>query len=187
MSRLLLVVSGFTAMLAWPVFAESPSPIANDAYSASEFFDAMDTLGVSVTPNLDPRKCAVSMDLDQNKYLDVIPTLQKRGTLNKDLSQTYINTHPFTLSMAWLMQVAAPITKVVYEDNSVIDKCSFSANVAYPDDYGSMHKKLAFTFNFTRALFKRIDWDHFVIQNLPKVAPQFRFTDWMMTEVEGEK
>lgn len=77
-------------------------------------------------------------------------------------------------------------TKPVYEENANADKCSFEQTVTILDDYGNNKTVRAFSYNFTRAIYRKINWDNFPAQNMIKVAPGFRINLEFQAIVSGE-
>ena len=95
--------------------------------------------------------------------------------MNQDISETTLNTQPNMISMGFIFQMLPVATKEVYDNNKGADHCVFTQSLSVVDDYGNDKKILMFSYNFTRALYNKINWDHFPAQNMVKVGPEFHF------------
>lgn len=98
------------------------------------------------------------------------------GMLNPDITQTRINSEPNMLSMAFALQMLPVATKEVYENNKEVDRCEFLQSLSSIDDYGNDKKITVLTYQFTRALYKRINWDNVQAQSMMKIAPKFHMS-----------
>ena len=131
--------------------------------------------------------CHVTGVIDKQKFLQEVPNLQKFGTLNPDLNQTYINTKPTTLTIVFTTMLAAGVTKETFENNPSVNFCSFFMNVKEADVYGHKMEKKILSYAFDRATFEKINWDQFEPKNMMKVAQKFSFTAEMIRRVEIEE
>jgi hypothetical protein len=55
------------------------------------------------------------------------------------------------------------------------------------DVYGNDRTEVLFGFDFSRALYTKINWDKFAPENLPKIAPKFSFAIETMKQIETER
>ncbi len=94
---------------------------------------------------------------------------------------------PRSITFAFGIQMAPAIVQAVYDGNADVNSCAFNQFIDGVDDYGNTKRTMMFSFHFTRALFKKVNWDGFEAQNLPKIAPQFRFGSAFMQAVEEER
>lgn len=78
-------------------------------------------------------------------------------------------------------------TKSLYDENAVADKCLFIQTITIIDDYGNDKTIPALSYNFTRDIYKKINWDNFPNQNMIKVAPGFRFDPEFQALVSREQ
>jgi hypothetical protein len=131
--------------------------------------------GFSDSPNINSQSCKVSMQLEQKEFLTHIDELKTIGLLNPDLTQTAINLKPNLISMAFIMQMLPVATKEIYENNKNVDLCEFTQSLIGADDYGNDTHIMVLSYNFTRSLYKKINWDKFEAQKMLKVAPKFQF------------
>jgi hypothetical protein len=67
-------------------------------------------------------------------------------------------------------------TKDAYDDNANADKCTFHQTLTFIDDYGNDKTISAFSYNFTRSIYKKINWENLPNGNMAKIAPGFRFS-----------
>jgi hypothetical protein len=120
--------------------------------------------------------CNVEMGLNQKTFIENLPQLQQIGLLNRDITQTQINSEPNMLSMAFAIQMLPVATKEIYENNKKVDRCEFSQSLSSIDDYGNDKKIKVLTYEFTRALYKKINWDNIPTQGMMKIAPKFHMS-----------
>ncbi|MGO8779164.1 MAG: hypothetical protein ACLQKK_09675 [Rhodomicrobium sp.] len=143
--------------------------------------------GFSSNPDTSPSSCKVEMQLNQATFVKHIDELKAIGLLNSELTQTTVNLMPNTLSMAFAMEIVPVATKEIFERNQDINRCQFFQKVTITDDYGNDKSVLMFSYWFTRELYKKINWDNFPAQNMPKVAPKFQFSREFALMTMGER
>jgi hypothetical protein len=129
--------------------------------------------GFSSLPHVTGSSCSVELSLNQKTFIENFDELKQIGLMNRDISQTMINSKPDFLSMGFVVQMLPVATKEIYDDNKNVDRCKFSQSLSSVDDYGNDKKILMLTYEFTRALYKKINWDSFQAQAMMKVAPKF--------------
>lgn len=162
----------FFACAADSVWAAEADATA-EAMSVGEIFGAF---GYSADPGaIDAKTCNLALNLDQKTFVPKIPDLQKMGLLNDELTQAKINSEPNTLSLAFIVQVMPVAVEQIYKEHKNADRCHFTQYLTIVDDYGNDKKLLAASFDFTRALFARINWTKFESAKLVRIAPNFRF------------
>ena len=128
----------------------------------------------------------VIITIDQEKYISAIPTLQGIGAINRDITQTQINTSPMHLISFAILFFGTAIVPEVYKAHTTSDKVHFSEVLVYDDDYGNEQKKEIASFDFTRELFKKINWNSFRETNLPKISGNFKVTPFFQSKFMDE-
>jgi hypothetical protein len=145
--------------------------------------------GFSITPHATGSSCSVTMTLAEKTFVDSIPELKQIGLLNNELTQTAINSKPNMISMAFVIEMLPVATREVYDSNKNVDICEFSQSLLAVDDYGNDKKIPMLTYEFSRSLYKKVNWDKFQAQNLMKIAPKFHsapeFAQVLLKEAEG--
>ena len=136
--------------------------------------------GFLSNPDVSPTSCKVEMQLNQATFIEHIEELKALGLLNSDITRTAVNLMPNTLSMAFAMQMVPAATKEIFERNNNVNRCEFFQKVTTIDDYGNDKSIMMFSYWFTREVYKKINWDNFPAQNMPKVAPKFQFSQEFM-------
>jgi hypothetical protein len=154
--------------------------------AAAEAPNAMEMFGYT-TSRVAGKKCAISINLDQVKFIQSVPQLKAMGVLNADLvDQTMVNTHPETLAVAFLMEMAPLTVKESFDSDGSLQSCSFTDYVIGQDDYGNDRRAAAFSFEFTRAIYGKVNWDRLDTARFPKIAPGFAFVPGFMLQVGAE-
>jgi hypothetical protein len=124
----------------------------------------------------------VEIDINQGEILDSIPDLQKMGAINPDLTETGINMNKTLIStMTGLYFTAASMSDIY--NNKNLDKLHFKAYLIVPDDYGNDKKHLVYSFNFSKDLNGKINWDNMTVDRFMKISPNFKFSDWYAASV----
>ena len=163
-----------TAALIGPVFAgddnSSEGTKTDDSVNVNTVFGRY---GFSSSPHVTASSCSVELTLNQKTFIENIDDLKQMHLMNREISQTMINSKPNFLSMAFAFEMLPVATKEIYDENKNVDRCQFSQSLSSTDDYGNDKKILMLTYEFTRALFKKINWDNFQAQSMMKVAPKF--------------
>jgi hypothetical protein len=126
------------------------------------------------TERVPGQSCVVKMMIDRKKFIGAVPELKAMDLLNPEyVTQTRMNVEPTALAMAFSLQMAPAVVKDVYDEDAKADRCKFVQAITTEDDYGNDKVGTLFTFEFTRAIYKKVNWDKFLSQNLPKVAIKF--------------
>jgi hypothetical protein len=180
------VVMTLGAIISSAIAAHAEDKKANGQAPQSTVNMVFGRYGYHSDPKLSATECNVHMNLDQKTFLDNFKEIQKIGLLNETLDSSTVFTEPNTLSLAFLFQMIPPATKDVYEENADADKCSFKQTMTVLDDFGNDMTVPALSYTFTRAIYRKINWDNFPNQNMIKVAPGFRIDPELQTMVSGE-
>jgi hypothetical protein len=154
---------------------------------AAQAFDEMFAkFGYKVHREVAAGRCTVESDIEADKFLESIPDLQRLQIMNRDITQTQINLLPTSLEMAFALNMTATAIENTFDQNPQASTCSFRQYLDDADDLGHERKRPMFSYNFTRALNAKVNWDKFQSKNIMKVAPGFRFDPMMMQAVEEE-
>jgi hypothetical protein len=180
------VVMNLAAIICSGIAAHAEDKKANDQAPQSAVNLVFGRYGFHSDPKISTTGCNVLMQLDQKTFLDTFQETHKLGLMNETLDRSKVTTEPNTLSLAFLFQMLPAATKTVYEENANADKCSFEQSITILDDYGNDKTILALSYNFTRAIYGKINWDNFPNQNMIKVAPGFRINPEFQAIVSGE-
>lgn len=175
------------AAIGWALAAHAEDKTAADQVPQSTINAVFGRFGFHSDPKVSSAGCSVHMNLDQKEFLAHFHEIQKIGLMNDMLDSSKVNTEPNTLSMGFLFVMLPTATKDIYEENVDADKCSFSQTMTILDDYGNDKTILALSYTFTRAIYKKINWDNFPNQNMMKVAPGFRFSPEFQTMISVEQ
>lgn len=131
--------------------------------------------GESASANITKASCNVTLTLDKDKFLQSIPMLQTAGILNPDMTTTQINRAPNSIAWVFATLGAGNATMQLYKLDRSVDQCSFIQYMNDIDDFGHTNKVKMFSYNFSRALSNKINWESFKAEKLPKIASQFKF------------
>ncbi|MHB8391720.1 MAG: hypothetical protein ACYDBH_19435 [Acidobacteriaceae bacterium] len=123
--------------------------------------------------------------INETKFLAAIPVLQQIGVLNPDLNQTAINLMPVALSSIAAETISGLAVMTMYQDPR-LDRLQVNSYLQVPDNYGHMKSHLMHSFSFNRKLYSRIDWKNFQTTNLPRVAPGFKYGQWVLNKADAE-
>lgn len=148
-----------------------------------------------INKNLDGDNNAIWFDFDDDNNLIVtvdkddslteIPDLQKQGIMNQDITQTGINLLSYCLC-GWYSFIYLPqILKGIYE-NTQINKMHVKVVLEDSDAYGNNKDKLMYEFDFSRDIYKKINWMNFKWINIPKVVLNFKQAQWYKIKTQKE-
>lgn len=119
--------------------------------------------------------------------LNVRPRLQAQGLMNPDVTATYAAKNAFSVAWAFGMSCAAGLLEPIYEDNPALDALAVRVAAVFPDDFGHLQNEALATFGFSRALFRKINWEEFEPRGLPKVALSYRSTPFFTRKFAEER
>lgn len=159
------------------------SPLARAA--SNDLQTMLSPWGVSVEEQQTKNLRAYEFAINKRELMIAMPDLQSAGLINRDLDETFINRHQVTLIMIAAQDIAVAALTSIYKSKDA-DLVNMSFFLMSPDEFGHPQKKDLFRFSFTRALFEKIDWDNFEMQNFPKIAPKFKISPWLATALARE-
>jgi hypothetical protein len=112
--------------------------------------------------------------IDQNTVLTHLPSWQKAGVMDKNLSKIEANLYkpliPAALSIPYVSKTIQQYYSARYQNAPL----HVTAYLIAPDIYGNNQvKTVCYSFNFTHELYQKINWRHFQAYNLIKVVPDF--------------
>ena len=130
-----------------------------------------------------------SLDILANRraIIQSVPLLQAAGALNPELTTVFVNTHPFTLPYVVALLAASDVIKRTFEKHSALNFVSIRVMMVYDDEFGQERRELAASFDFTRALYQKVNWERFDVQNLSKVAMNYQSTPFMQQKMNQER
>lgn len=151
-----------------------------EAVGTPAFESMFGQFGLKVRREIAGTKCSVDSDLDASTFISSIPMLQGIGLLNRDVTQTQINTEPTRLELAFSIQMAPLIIQPTFERQPQPSNCVFRQFLDDADDLGNDRRRLLFSYAFSNALSGKVNWDKFQALNITKIAPRFRVEPWAM-------
>lgn len=128
----------------------------------------------------------LEISIAQTEAIAAIPEMQKNGILNSDITQTTINTAPFTILNYIGLFFTNFIIEGIYDKNPNIDKINVKIFLLTTNDYGNEEKHLLYSFKFNRDLYQKINWSNFNGDKLTKIAPEFKISLWNGEQLEKE-
>jgi hypothetical protein len=140
---------------------------------------------IGVTQALDRAKTPPQtvITLDRNVLIAALRRKEESGLLNPIFTAGYINTHKNSLAIVTGLVHSAMEVDDAY-GNTNIDQSHVVVVMVLADDYGHRQKIPLFSFDFNRALYNKIDWEHLDPANMPKVALNFRYSPWAKMSAE---
>lgn len=166
------------------VMVASGLAVAQDI-GLNAFMGNMGSFGALMNFNQNSKPAVLTEIFDVQKMTKLIPTFQSMGLMNPDISQTAMNIMPVTLNGVVAVEMTSSTTLVIYQ-KTPIDLLHINAFMRIVDDYGRQKDVPIFSCRFTRALYKKIDWNHFNSASFPKVAASFKYSPWYMMKVRSE-
>jgi hypothetical protein len=156
----------------------------DDDYALARLFSLS---GIRFVARVLDDKPSLDILADRRVIAQSVPLLQAAGALNPDLTTFFVNTHPFTLPY-FVARVATPyILKKTFENRSFLHLVSVKVIIVYYDEFGQERRELAASFDFTSALYQKVNWERFDVQNLSKVAMNYQITPFMQQKMNQEE
>lgn len=153
--------------------------------SSRAFNSYLDGIGISYIR----AGSTMTIMINQQKALEAIPSLKEDGILNPELTQTFVNACP-TLVSAYIGFLYTGVILIYTYKNMPLDKINVKIYIELPDIFGNNIQHSIASFKFSKNLFNKINWDNFdasMMNNLfPKVAPDFRYSEWYEEKMQEE-
>ena len=134
-------------------------------------------LGYSVTRDTKAKPAAVTVKLSQSEYLGHLGQLRQLHMINPKLPDDYVLSHIYSTGFSLLVDYMPIAINETFAPpggaKTVPEHAHFSGVLTYPDGKGGETSEEVVSFDFDRALFKRIDWSKFPPYNLMSTAPHF--------------
>ena len=126
----------------------------------------------------------IVITLNRNEVIASLHEKEQAGLLNPIFTSGYIDAHKNSLAIVTGLVHSAMELDDAYKGTS-IDQSHVQVVMILPNDYGPSQKIALFDFDFNRALYDKIDWDHFDPTTIPKVVPKFRYSPWAKMSAES--
>lgn len=115
----------------------------------------------------------LSIYIDQKKFMDSLPRLQKMGALDANLTATEASFYKPLLPASVSVSYVANIVKNLYKSHPNLDQIKVRTYMRAPDSYGHVVNAACYSFDFNRRLYQQINWATFQPDNLREIAPNF--------------
>jgi hypothetical protein len=112
----------------------------------------------------------LTITCDQEKVIAAMPSLKQMGIINPDLTETAMNVLPLSLTGVVLTETYAAAIPAIYSEKTAINSLRVIGAITSADTYGNVASHVAMSFGFDRSLYQRINWEHFDVRNIMKVA-----------------
>jgi hypothetical protein len=121
---------------------------------------------------------------DRDALIASLQGKEAAGLLNPVFTSGYINSHKNSLAiMTGLVHSAMAVDRAY--GNSSLDRAHVRVVMVLPNAYAPAQKITLFSFDFSRALYDKIDWDQFDPADIPKTALHFRYSPWAKMSAEA--
>jgi hypothetical protein len=143
-------------------------------------------LGIKLTYEHTSQSCSVLSTMDDTTFRGLTSAFIAGRAMNDAQARSW-TAHSFTVGL--LLQQAefsAPTVKHLYTDFPDADACNFEVALNSFDVFGQPAPKLLYTFTFSRAIFNKINWEHFIPSNLAKIAGGFKVSPDAAARLEAE-
>jgi|GEM_PF-2454912 len=127
--------------------------------------------GFSVHKNYSDDSYIVSVS--QNEAIETLPNFISQGKITVSKNFDPISDRP-EITGLMLLYFAGIITRDLYNEPST-DKIKIIGYIDDSDDYGNPKQIKVFSFEFTRPLYDKINWDNFNTDKLQRVAKHFTY------------
>lgn len=127
----------------------------------------------------------LSINVDQGKMVDALPRLQSLGYLSSKIPDSAIKQKPTLITFTIGIIFTTAILHYNYEVNKSLDKIHVTSYII-PKDASAGSKQECYSFDFTRALFDKTDWNKLSYNDFIKMIPNFNFTTWCRNQMTKE-
>lgn len=181
-----IVLAASAAFIMSSIWREVPAPAPGATEpgimaSSKDFVSAAKQMGVTFALKGDQ----LEINTDQKLALAAIPGLQTLGVVNPKITAADIKRFPLTLSGGIGILIATGVVPYIYKTTQA-DKIHVSLYLDRPDQKGKMSHQLILSFDFTRSLYEKENWDKFPAKRFMEIAPNFKFDPWYDAELKKE-
>jgi hypothetical protein len=128
-------------------------------------------------------KDQLNITIDEKTAVDALPALEAEGVIPK-IAPADIVRAPLGMSVAVVgVSFSVVILDSVYAGNAATDKLIVQAFVL---PIGSKQKQLCYTFDYSRDMYKKMDFNKLTPKDFMLNTPGFTFTDWCRTNMQKE-
>lgn len=118
--------------------------------------------------------CSTTVTIDQPTFAANVQDMVDSDIFSKKVSPTLGNVAPHYLMNVFEAETAPYIVRSLFMRNPDVNTCHFVFQYVNPDDYGNDVTHRMLSFDFTRVIFQKVNWDRFNIDNLRKISPNFK-------------
>lgn len=125
----------------------------------------------------------VTFIIDERSLFQNISKIKEDGFMrnNADEEILYSNTDVFAGIFGFLF--VSMFTIFYYDINNKIDNMHYLVKIKNFDAYGQPLLHNAYSLDFNRTLYKKVDWGNFDWRNMPKIAKNVLFSSWYNNEL----
>lgn len=135
---------------------------------------------VLTKPNLD-------ITVDESKALAALPDLEKQGMINGTIPPADVAAMPISISGALIgVSFSAVIIHTEFQNDPSLDKLHVQVYLLPTDSKSDADKQLCYSFDFTRELFNKTNWDTVTPKDIMVNSPNFKFSDWCQSAIDKE-
>lgn len=162
-----------TSMLVTTVSAAEP------ANAAANLKQNIASIGITY----DQMKQNVDIVIDQRKTIAALPTLTSHGLIS-NIAPNDIATAPLSLSVALIgISFTVVIIDSIFSHNNDLDSIHVQTYVL---PAGSQEKKLCYSFDYSRAMYEKMDMDNLTPKAFMLNTPSFTFSPWCKENMDKE-
>ncbi|MBX5452645.1 MAG: hypothetical protein K6U10_01770 [Acidobacteriia bacterium] len=149
-------------------------------------FEELSHYGFSTSQDrkANPPRCDVR--LTQEVYLGHLSELRELGMINARISPMYILLHLYSVGFSLLIDYMPIVINVIFGSQDAPEKMHFSGYLRYPSGNGTEKEQIAVSFDFSKALARKINWANFPPYQLIHTAPNFVIEPWLKEKMAEE-
>ena len=131
--------------------------------------------------------CKVDAVLNKADFIAAIPMLKQIGVFDTEIvNQVVINSKPMTLAMTFLIARAPILTQATFDDDNDVQTCIFTYSVLDTDDFGNDRHLTAFTYEFNRSTYEKVNWEKIDDMKFPRITQHFNVGREFQAEFRSE-
>ncbi|MCB8878254.1 peptidoglycan-binding domain-containing protein [Acidisoma silvae] len=129
--------------------------------------------GVTVSYDSTKQPCIVALSMAPDTIKALTNQFIAAAAADQNQQASWHDHNTTVGMMLFQAEFSAPVVKRFYEDFSAADQCHFEMATSGYDDFGQPSLKDLYSFDLNRAIFSRINWEHFIPTNITRVSLKF--------------
>jgi hypothetical protein len=163
------------------------SPAISFAEDTLDLNTKLGNIGCSEQSMISVKIATALISCNVDDALNLFTKLQDHGLLSPNITYDEATRQKYSYTFDILLMALLVTVSQTLRDNKSIESFYGISSLQDKDKFGNDDEHPAVTFYFDRYTYNKINWKGFTPENLPRVAPDWKLSLWMLAALSAEK